>query len=286
MSVDLLIVSDTHLAPDNPEANANWDAIVDHVATTLPEAVVHLGDLTVNGADEAEHLSFARHQLDRLAVPWFAIPGNHDIGDNPIDGVTGPSTITERRRERWESEIGPTRWTLSLDGWTVVAIDAQLFTSGLQAEAEQWTWLEQTMAALAPDEAVALAVHKPLTAPEHELSAAPPYRFVPAAAASRLLTPTSRSSTAMVLSGHVHQFRILDVDGTRHVWAPTAWATLPDNSQPTFGFKRIGAVSLCLDGDRPGQATMIEPYGIEQQTIGVDAPNPYDRVHPQERPSS
>jgi hypothetical protein len=34
----------------------------------------------------AADLRHGRAQLDRLSAPWRAVPGNHDIGDNPWPG--------------------------------------------------------------------------------------------------------------------------------------------------------------------------------------------------------
>ena len=148
VAADLLIVSDTHLAPDNRPAAENWDAVVDHVAATRPDLVLHLGDLTVNGADRLDHLRFARRQLDRLPVPWMALPGNHDLGDNPVAGFDHDSVVDDRRRQRWLDEIGRDRWRLDLDGWTVLGVNAQLLGSGLAAEARQWDWLAGELAAV------------------------------------------------------------------------------------------------------------------------------------------
>ncbi|HEX6420490.1 MAG TPA: metallophosphoesterase, partial [Acidimicrobiales bacterium] len=74
----LLVVSDTHLSPRTPEADTNWDAVVRHVAATRPDLVVHAGDVSLDGALAPGDLDHARRRLDRLPVPWRAVPGNHD----------------------------------------------------------------------------------------------------------------------------------------------------------------------------------------------------------------
>lgn len=43
------MVSDTHLSAVAPEAEANWDAVVRHIALTAPDLVVHVGDLSLDG---------------------------------------------------------------------------------------------------------------------------------------------------------------------------------------------------------------------------------------------
>jgi len=84
----VILVSDTHLSPAAPEAAANWDAVLRYVGANAPDVVIHLGDLTLDGAHNAGDLHYGRRQLDRLPVPWHAIPGNHDIGDNPWPGAS------------------------------------------------------------------------------------------------------------------------------------------------------------------------------------------------------
>ena len=89
----VILVSDTHLSPAAPEAAANWDAVLRYVGANAPDVVIHLGDLTLDGAHNAGDLHYGRRQLDRLPVPWHAIPGNHDIGDNPWPGAPGDFTV-------------------------------------------------------------------------------------------------------------------------------------------------------------------------------------------------
>src|SRR5207342_1718492 len=113
---------------------------------------------------------------------WRAIPGNHDIGDNPRPDQPDDEAVDDQRRDRWLDTIGPDWWSERLDGWTIVAIDAQLFGSDLAAEAEQSEWLEHQLRGAADDAHVLLMSHKPVAGPADELASAPPYRFLPPAA--------------------------------------------------------------------------------------------------------
>jgi 3',5'-cyclic AMP phosphodiesterase CpdA len=127
-----------------PEACENWDAVVRHVADSQPDLVLHLGDLALDGT--GDDLAAARLPSTGSPVPWWAVPGNHDIGDNPWDGLPAGITVEAVRRERWLDAIGPDRSSVTLDGWRLVAVDAQLFGSGLEAETQQWSWLEEQFA--------------------------------------------------------------------------------------------------------------------------------------------
>ena len=274
--LSVTVVSDTHLSPRAPEADANWDAVVDHVARTLPDLVLHLGDLTLDGMNDVSELRRARGLLHRLPVPWHAVPGNHDVGDNPLAGHANGGAITPERHERWLDAIGADRWALDLAGWTLIGLDAELFGSGLAAESDQWRWLGGQLEALPADHPTVVVMHKPLSAPEQELAVAPPYRFVPQPARRRLEHLLAGRVTPLVVSGHVHQFRVLDVGSRRHVWAPTTWAVLPDRIQAPYGAKRCGVVALTLAADGRTQASLEEPAGMRQITLGADIPDPYD----------
>jgi 3',5'-cyclic AMP phosphodiesterase CpdA len=245
------------------------------VAATGPDLVLHLGDVALDGPRGEGDLEYARAHLDRLAVPWLAVPGNHDIGDNPSPVTPPEALVDDESLRRWTDLIGNDRWSSESGGWRLVAVNAQLFGSGLPAEDEQWAWLEAELQQQSAEQPVAFITHKPLTAADDtELAAAPPYRFVPIEAQRRLARLFDQVQLGLVLSGHVHQYRVLRHDGSPHVWAPTTWAVLPDESQTRYGDKRCGAVALELEGASL-QYALVEPDGISQQVLGQTTANPY-----------
>lgn len=217
----VILVSDSHVSADAPQARANWDAVVSYVTAAAPDLVIHLGDLSLNRTNDAADLHYGRQQLDRLPVPWRAVPG-----------------------------------------------------SGLPAEAAQWSWLEG-QAREHRGQPVALVTHKPVSAPGPELAEAPPYRFWPPSAYQRLTALFGDAPPALVLSGHVHQYRTLTLDRTDHLWVPTTWAVLPEKAQPVLGIKRCGIVSLTFDADPKPGPELIEPPGLGQFMITRDLPDPY-----------
>jgi 3',5'-cyclic AMP phosphodiesterase CpdA len=274
-SMRAILVSDTHLSPDAPEADANWASVVGHIAAANPDLVIHLGDLSMDGARKAHDLDYARRQLDQLSVPWHVVPGNHDVGDNPWPGALEGASVTDGRRQRWLDVVGADYWSLTTGGWTLLAINAQLAGSGLAAEAAQWSWLAEQVGACSEDQHVALISHKPLTADEAELAAAPPYRFLQAPVRRRLADIFGDRPLPLVISGHVHQSRILSIDGSQHLWVPTTWAVLPDHAQPVLGSKRSGVVLLEFANDLPVRPEFHEPAGIRQLTVTTDIRDPY-----------
>jgi 3',5'-cyclic-AMP phosphodiesterase len=271
----LLFVSDTHLSPDAPEAQENWAAVVHYVTASAPDLVIHLGDLSLDGARNPADLDHARGQLEMLTVPWTAVPGNHDIGDNPLPGGPEGLSVTEERRQRWLDVVGADYWSLVIADWMLLAVNSQLAGSGLAAEASQWSWLDEQVRRTDAGQRIALLAHKPVTATADELAAAPPYRFWPAASRDRLAHLFAGRPPALVLSGHVHQSRELYLDGTGHVWVPTTWAVLPDHTQPVLGAKRCGVLSLAFGPGIAPQPAFREPDGIRQLTLTTDITDPY-----------
>ncbi len=271
----VILVADTHLSASTPQAQANWDAVVSYVGACAPDLVIHLGDLSLDGAGSAVDLRHGRTQLDRLEVAWHAVPGNHDIGDNPWPGAPAGIAVDAGRHQRWLDIVGADHWSIAVGDWVLLAINAQLLGSGLAAEAAQWSWLEEQAGRHRGRQPVALITHKPVTATGTELAAAPPYRFWPPPARDRLARLSGGTPPALVISGHVHQYRLLRLDGTDHLWVPTTWAVLPDQVQPVLGAKRCGIVSLTLTTGTLAQQELIEPDGLEQHTVTVDLPDPY-----------
>lgn len=268
------IVSDTHLSARVPETLAAWQAVHDHVARTRPDLVLHLGDLTLEGSEGPDDLVLARRLLDELPVPWRAVAGNHDEGDatwveGAVEGVVDAAAL-----RLWSEHVGPPWWAADLDGWSLLAVDAQLIGSGLEDEEEQWAWLEDRLSA-AGDRPVVLASHKPVATPPGEGSEGPGIRFLPPEGRARLSTLLDRATVPLVVSGHVHQGRGLDLGGRHHLWAPTAWAVLPEHVQPTLGDKRCAVVELDLHPDGTCSATEVVPPGLAQLTVSEDLPNPY-----------
>ena len=79
----------------------------------------------------------------------------------------------------------------------------------------------------------------------------------------------------LIMSGHVHQYRLLHLDGADHLWVPTTWAVLPDEVQPALGAKLCGIVCLELADGTPPHPEFVAPDGIAQLTLISDLPDPY-----------
>lgn len=268
----VVVVSDSHFSLRTPEAEENWDAVVRHVGELRPDLVIHVGDVSVDGAHRPDELALASEQLGRLPVDWLVVPGNHDVGDNP-GGTPSDEDITADRLSRWRETFGPDRWVADLGTWRLVGVNAHLFGVGGTEERDQWAFLA---ASFETERRTVLITHKPLTAGGEELATAPPYRFVPEPARPRLTALCREAGVEIVISGHVHQRRQLEAAGLKHLWATTTWAVLPDELQPVIGAKRCGVLELALPDAGEAEPAWVEPAGMSQLTLGKDIPSPYE----------
>lgn len=276
--VRLTIVSDSHLSPRTPEATENWDALVDHVERTRPHAVVHTGDLTLDGTTVSEELRYARAELDKMPATMLTLPGNHDLGDNPCEtNADSPHLIDSERISIYREYVGEDRWVTDIGSWRLVGLNAQLLDSGLDEEGEQWDWLERQLSAeQIGDRHPAMFLHKPLLHSdpqprEHD----EPIRYVRHRARERLLAMFEAVGARIVVSGHVHQHRRVHARNMEHVWAPTSWATIPEARQVTIGERWVGGLDITLADDGAVMVDRLRPPGLDQHVIGETIPDPY-----------
>jgi 3',5'-cyclic AMP phosphodiesterase CpdA len=239
-------ISDTHLSRGKDWFVGNFLAVAGIVAERRPDLVINSGDIAFDGADNEDDLAFARAHHAGLVAPVRAIPGNHDLGDNPWDDEV-KQRITALRRDRYRRYFGEDYWAADAGHWRLIGLNAQLLGSGLAAEEDQWSFLAATAASTA-ERPVALFIHKPLfdeRPDETEING----RYVLPDDRQRLLDTLSGTRLKLVASGHVHQHRLRRVDGIDHCWAPSTAFILPDSMQPRIGTKQVGYVAYAFGED-------------------------------------
>ena len=264
----VLQVSDSHLSPRAAFADAHWTAVVEHARRTMPDLVVHTGDISLDGANDVADLVHSRQRMDELPTPWLAVPGNHDIGD--IGETTVP--IDDERWRRYGDTFTDAQWCVELGGWRLVGIDVQLLGSPLPKAPAAWEWLRVQMSDRRP---TALFLHRPLFLQRADETGEAPHRYAPTVVRDRLLAAIDDADVRLVASGHVHQWRRVVVDGRAYVWAPSTWAVLPERWQPAIGEKVTGVVEHHFDGDAV-TSTVITPDGMGAPVIGDDFDPPYE----------
>ncbi|SHJ39484.1 Calcineurin-like phosphoesterase [Bradyrhizobium lablabi] len=247
----LIQISDTHLARRYQSLTDNFHRVSEYIDAKRPDLVVNSGDLAFNGPTSRDDLEFAKTLHAALPVPCRALPGNHDIGDNPTAVGPAPSQpVTEQTRQAYVAAFGEDRWRFEAAGWRFVGLNSLVMNTALASEAEQFDWLASQLAS-AGGKPVALFLHKPLflNAPDDPELAATSIRYVPMPARSRLIKMLGAVDLRLVASGHVHQRRDFTHAHVRHIWAPSAGFVISDARQEVIGIKEVGMVEYRFQPD-------------------------------------
>jgi len=83
-------VSDAHLSPSRPFFAENFSRVAEAVRAAKPDLVLATGDLSLDGADSDADLEHAVAAHAAIGIEWRCVPGNHDVGDEPILGGASP----------------------------------------------------------------------------------------------------------------------------------------------------------------------------------------------------
>jgi 3',5'-cyclic AMP phosphodiesterase CpdA len=250
----IVVLSDIHLSPTHGFFWENWRLARDFADAAKPDAVIVNGDLAINGPDSDAEIAFAAAALRRLRAPVMALPGNHDVGDEP-PGQDPDQIIDADRLARWDRAFTTDRWMLDAGGWRLVGVNAQLFGSALAREHAQDQWLEAQLSAAGRP--TALFLHKPLFLESPNEDVASPSCMVPAARA-RLLDRLDRSDVRLIVSGHLHQYRDRRFGSRRHLWVP---AVAFAGARALGGDSRCGVTVLDFSQDDV-EITIERPQGL------------------------
>jgi 3',5'-cyclic AMP phosphodiesterase CpdA len=206
-------ISDTHVRPDAIERS---QVLVDHLAEIQAggyDFVIHTGDMMDEPSAWAARA--VKAMLSRLRIPIYFVPGNHDVYNPPMGEIVAPwwarLEVNSSVEASYRSWFGPAWHTFDCRGVHTVGIDSLIIDSGLPEEAEQWAWLEETLAeiAMSKPEQILLFTHRPLFIgqPDEELDAADfanRYLVVAPPGRDRLLGLVRKYRVTAVLSGHIH----------------------------------------------------------------------------------
>lgn len=273
-------VSDLHLSPRVPERQAQAELVLAGINQAKPDLTVVTGDLTDDGWDRPDDLVWAKQWMDeRLDGEWFAVPGNHDVGNfaNLDQGV-----VTEERVSRWNALFGASPWVkfpitstekLGLP-WVVLGINSMTLGSGLPSEESDLDrWVEQEIN-WRDQYAIALFLHSPLfhNRPDEQEEPMADYWLGPTSARHRIMRLIYRMGGHFIASGHVHQTKLdtyageekggwsLFREGADIVWAPPAsgtWVHAPGLPNPPAP-ERTGFVLHHLGEDGSVRSEVIE----------------------------
>ena len=175
MSVKLRLVQITDIHLGHAADAANGMVLPDRAGALLDAAVAEIAELTgvdavivsgdlVDGGTPAE-LADVAARLARLAVPWYAVPGNHDTAWPPAAGKLNRHTFYTQLNRRGQYDDAATRgcWRAQLQpDICLIGLDSNIVGDWAgEVDAAQLAWLE---GALATEVArvVIVTVHHPL----------------------------------------------------------------------------------------------------------------------------
>jgi 3',5'-cyclic AMP phosphodiesterase CpdA len=275
MTFRIAQISDTHLSDIKPFFVDNFVRIGEALRASRPDLVLNSGDITLDGASREGDLAAARALHDALGLPVRFLPGNHDLGDSQDAPGHHESPIDAGRHARYLAHFGPDCWSFDVPGWRVLGLDAQLLGSDLAAAAQQETVVAEAASDLGMRH-LALFLHKPLfdrSADEAEITG----RFVNPVPRRRLLDCLGAATPALVVCGHVHQYRATESAGVRHVWGTSTAFVIPDRLQPRYGIKEVGYVEHTLRPDGTHDSRLVRVPGVATLDI-ADFPEAYGPV--------
>lgn len=245
--VRIALVTDTHTTrgtgKDQPLYRGRLDKVIADVNAKGVAWVLIAGDLTQGGRDE--ELADFQAQIKGFHAPVSCVFGNHDVGAKSKEGTK--EGVTAERVERFEAAMGPSFWAEERAGVRVVGITASLLGSGLKREAEQWDFLEKTLAPRPAPQATLVAsaprttgaapvptlllTHYPLFLKAFDEPGDDYWNIEPAPRA-RLLDLLQKGDVKAVLSGHLHRPLQNDYRGVRFVTSLPVSFGLPRDHQP------------------------------------------------------
>ncbi len=212
----MVVVADTHLSEQDMEsnspfavnrlANGRMKHVVQDINALKPDFVINLGDLIhpVPGVPNAYADAVERflEQTAELNCPQYLVPGNHDVGDKPIDWAPA-GVVCDEYLGMWERYFGDHYYAFTHHQVHFIVVNASLINTGLAAEAKQREWLQDYLAENAGSRFM-INIHYPpfLThtqEPEHYDNIAEPGR-------SWLLELMESYQVEALFAGHVHNF--------------------------------------------------------------------------------
>jgi calcineurin-like phosphoesterase family protein len=148
------IIADTHVNeaedfsaspyPANALANARARAAFAEIDSSNPAFIMHLGDMVNPVPALPTYLQSAQnfHEIaGNLKAPLHLLAGNHDVGDKPVSWMPA-GQVDDATLALYQSAFGAHYYSFGHNDILFVVINASIINSGLTAEQEQKTWLE------------------------------------------------------------------------------------------------------------------------------------------------
>ncbi|MFC7156275.1 metallophosphoesterase family protein [Halomarina halobia] len=229
--VTLAVVSDVHVSSEETGTWKVFHRTESRLATAVADAnrlgldgVVFAGDLTKDGSPA--EFAAVDSLLDELAVPYVAVPGNHDVPksfdphetpalDAFVESYT-PGSLPFRTRFGGVDVIGLN---------SAAAPDGSLEdTHGGRISDDQIEWLDATVE---PDRPTVVVLHHPIFSIREHVPTFSDSDHLQLANAAAVNAALARNDVDLVVSGHVHWPAAARVDGVSHLTTPAGCSFPP-----------------------------------------------------------
>ncbi|WP_323764977.1 metallophosphoesterase [Marinovum sp.] len=189
----LALLSDLHFGRASPELVPPLLAALD---TAAPDHIVIAGDFVQRA--RASQYRMARDFVDRLSVPWMAVPGNHDI---PLFNLPARLGWPRRAYRRWIAK--DTEPLLETPGCLVIGLDTtdRWSRQGGRVDDTQIARVAGLIRDNAAHRIVLIAAHHPFH--QGEDIAKKLMRGAPQA-----LEAWAEAGPHVILTGHLHQWLV------------------------------------------------------------------------------
>ncbi len=206
--------------------------VVQCVNVLQPNFVIHLGDLVhpipaLSIHEEA--VKKASEIFAKIEAPFYALPGNHDIGDKPNGWLPAP-VVEENSHLVFAKHWRRLTQSFSTETCHFICLDTSIMNSGFKREQAQRVWLENELRE-AKDKGLRSIVfmHYPLficdpDEPTH-------YDNIDQPARSWHLELFKQYEVEAVFSGHVHNVFVGIYENTTYYSVPSMAFVRPEYSE-------------------------------------------------------
>lgn len=262
----LLLILDTHIINVYSTFNANLQAVGDFIAKNPIDAIGHFGDITADGITHPAPFDIVAKSLGVQAAPVLSLPGNHDIGDNPIAhsqylGQENTGTLKLNWLAGYRCTFGPDYRSLDLESWQLIGFNAQLFGADGEAETERFAWLKQSLRTRNASLGGVCTSRRSVTA----MTTRKPIFAI--CSLRRLVELLAGCELKFALSDQAHQDHRIVVHGVEHICIRSATFCLLDERRERIGDKIAGVMTLELDRDGSHRLDKPEAEGLVRHNI-------------------
>ncbi|WP_426683151.1 calcineurin-like phosphoesterase family protein [Xanthomonas translucens pv. undulosa] len=195
-STEVLVFADTQTASATDVGYYARDIVAPLLGKTRARLGTTLGDVV---SDDLSLYPALNAETAKLGVPWFHVPGNHDLNFDAADDAGSLSS--------WRAVYGPDTYAAEEGGASFVFLDDVVYQPQKQPNyigglrEDQFAFLQAYLATLPKQRLLVLGMHIPL------FDAAPGKETFRHADRARLFALLQPFAQVLVLSGHSHTQR-------------------------------------------------------------------------------